>query len=601
MNAWNDEIGETATGNDWSRGVQILEFIESNADKYNEMTLLAEQQRSMIVEHEYAWNHAFVGWMSINKSLKTELDKLEKILAVAQERSEREVERHRIIKQRLVASRFMDWEATRARLIAIKNALVCKELKSELESLTSQCALTKKRDTYASIVAWHLYQEAKAHAYELHETMANLRNAVALDDNMRLLTIYKTLTRDWCATRDLLGELQLRLADKRGAVQNAGNNFKDWVYSTYIIPLLEKHINSFLSCVDDIRVRIQYHAKGLRFFVLDRGNETAYAASSGYQQFIVGLGMRQALANIGGAGNNMIKSNASKVLNGADFKVTYNFTMTSGSDDSNLVHGIMNSTSDTGFAGLTGITYQSSNDILIYDNYSGSGAPQATFSNSMMNQNGSNTAIFEKVGNVLTIKMNDVTIYTKNNHTEQTMVPAVRTWAIQALDSGYMLFAAPAVQLSWNNNSSGYIIESDNGVTTTAQRSSGPTYDVVFGNSESFVTGDFVYEAEISTSLQTESLVGFYDSIGGPYNTFVSGGANLYFLITDQWGSLATSVAKPTGSTFMFKITRAGTTVKLFVNNIEVASKSNTIIEHLKVPFFTLRPNDYIVSATISV
>ena len=305
MNAWNDEIGETATGNDWSRGVQILEFIESNADKYNEMTLLAEQQRSMIVEHEYAWNHAFVGWMSINKSLKTELDKLEKILAVAQERSEREVERHRIIKQRLVASRFVDWEATRARLIAIKNSLVCKELKSELESLTSQCALAKKRDTYASIVAWHLYQEAKAHAYELHETMANLRNAVALDDNMRLLTIYKTLTRDWCATRDLLGELQLRLADKRGAVQNAGNNFKDWVYSTYIIPLLEKHINSFLSCVDDIRVRIQYHAKGLRFFVLDRGNETAYAASSGYQQFIVGLGMRQALANIGGAGNNM--------------------------------------------------------------------------------------------------------------------------------------------------------------------------------------------------------------------------------------------------------------------------------------------------------
>jgi hypothetical protein len=141
----------------------------------------------------------------------------------------------------------------------------------------------------------------------------------------------------------------------------------------------------------------------------------------------------------GGAGNNMIKSNASKVLNGADFKVTYNFTMTSSSDDSNLVHGIMNSISDTGFAGLTGITYQSSNDILIYDNYSGSGSPQATFSNSMMNQDGSNTAIFEKVGNVLTIKMNGVTIYTKNNHTEQTMVPAVRTWAIQAIDSGYVL------------------------------------------------------------------------------------------------------------------------------------------------------------------
>lgn len=142
----------------------------------------------------------------------------------------------------------------------------------------------------------------------------------------------------------------------------------------------------------------------------------------------------------GGAGNNMVKSNASKVLNGADFKVTYNFTMSNATtDDNNLVHGIMNSTADTGYAGLTGITYQSSINILIYDNYSGSGDPQATFSNSMMNQNGSNTAIFEKIGNVLTIKMNGVTIYTKNNHTEQTMVPAVRTWALQAIDSGYVL------------------------------------------------------------------------------------------------------------------------------------------------------------------
>jgi hypothetical protein len=159
---------------------------------------------------------------------------------------------------------------------------------------------------------------------------------------------------------------------------------------------------------------------------------------------------------------------------------------------------------------------------------------------------------------------------------------------------------APAAQLSWNNSSSGYVIESDNGVMTTVQRSSGPTYDVVYGNNESFVTGDFIYEAEISTSLQSESLVGFYDSVGGPYNTFVSGGANLNFLITSPWNTLATSVAKPVGNTFMFKITRVGTAVRLFVNNVEVASNLNTTIEHLKVPFFSLRPNDYIVSATIT-
>ena len=164
------------------------------------------------------------------------------------------------------------------------------------------------------------------------------------------------------------------------------------------------------------------------------------------------------------------------------------------------------------------------------------------------------------------------------------------------------LHLAYTVALSWNNSSTGYLVESDNGATTTAQRSSGSLYDIVYGNNESFVTGDFVYEAVISTSLQTDSLVGFYDTSLSPvYNTFVSGGTNLNFLITSPWNTLATSVAKPVGSTFMFKITRTGTTVKLFVNNVEVATKSNTTIAHLKVPFFTLRPNDYIVSATITV
>jgi len=41
------------------------------------------------------------------------------------------------------------------------------------------------------------------------------------------------------------------------------------------------------------------------YYVQDRGNETSFAASSGYQQFVIGLAMRQALAIIGGSGNNL--------------------------------------------------------------------------------------------------------------------------------------------------------------------------------------------------------------------------------------------------------------------------------------------------------
>lgn len=156
--------------------------------------------------------------------------------------------------------------------------------------------------------------------------------------------------------------------------------------------------------------------------------------------------------------------------------------------------------------------------------------------------------------------------------------------------------------IPWNNTSSGYLFEPDGGVTTTAQRPSGPLYDIVYSSSSSYMTGDFTYEAEISTSLQSDSIVGFYNSITTPiYNTIVKGGATtLSFWLTNNWnsGTPEYTVAKPSGDTFLFKITRVGTLVKLFVNNVEIASET-TIVSHLLVPVFSLRPNDYIVSASL--
>ena len=70
--------------------------------------------------------------------------------------------------------------------------------------------------------------------------------------------------------------------------------------------MLEQHINEFLSSVGvDLEFRIEYGRKALIYKVKDRGNETSFAASSGFQQFIIGLGMRHALGSIGGTGNNL--------------------------------------------------------------------------------------------------------------------------------------------------------------------------------------------------------------------------------------------------------------------------------------------------------
>jgi hypothetical protein len=155
----------------------------------------------------------------------------------------------------------------------------------------------------------------------------------------------------------------------------------------------------------------------------------------------------------------------------------------------------------------------------------------------------------------------------------------------------------------WQNTSSGYLIEEDGGVTTTIARLTGPFYDTVYGSSAGYVTGDFTYTAIISTSLQEGSLVGFYDSTTSPvYNTIVKGGTStLGLYLTGNWnnGNPQYTIPKPQGETFEFKITRVGTLVKLFINGIEQASNNSTTISHLKIPFFTLRPNDYIISATV--
>lgn len=106
--------------------------------------------------------------------------------------------------------------------------------------------------------------------------------------------------------------------EKRDLLQSAFNiliggkddtdTFKEWIYESFIIPLLEKHVNSFLHTVSaagaaPLRIEIEYRAKALVFTVHDRGNKTTFGLSSGFQQFIIGLAVRLALTRLGGRGH----------------------------------------------------------------------------------------------------------------------------------------------------------------------------------------------------------------------------------------------------------------------------------------------------------
>lgn len=298
----------------------------------------------------------------------------------------------------------------------------------------------------------------------------------------------------------------------------------------------------------------------------------------------------------GGTSGAIVKSNVSKAENGADFKFTFNFTRGPVNDSFDYLWGIMPSIDNTGFAGWTGVTLQSSNSILIYDNYSGSGPHSTTFSNSMLVL-GPNTSEFEKIGNVLTIKMNGVIIYTKNNYTEQISVPMVRLWqGEQVLDSAYAeIQQTMAVDPILWQSKPGYIIEADGGATATSERPSYGEFYRVLAPSSQWVTGDFTFEAEINNAYSHNDFIGFYDS---DTNFSITTGFSGSVIWYEQ--STPTSYVKPTGDTYTVKMQRIGYVIKFYVNDVEVYSATQTNLSTVKVPFFTFtNSTKYIVSATL--
>jgi DNA repair exonuclease SbcCD ATPase subunit len=115
------------------------------------------------------------------------------------------------------------------------------------------------------------------------------------------LNLMQALFKEWSKRRDLLQRLDERLVNEKGKKTGDVDTFKEWIYAQHVIPLLERQVNRFLSNVETIRFRMMYTSKNLLYYVQDRGNETSFGASSGYQQFVIGLAMRQALTMLGGS------------------------------------------------------------------------------------------------------------------------------------------------------------------------------------------------------------------------------------------------------------------------------------------------------------
>lgn len=134
-----------------------------------------------------------------------------------------------------------------------------------------------------------------------------LRDRIAIYENAQTISTKHHLLTNSIAT--YLHELNIKYNEIKELqtlfVGHKNDGFKTYVYNELVLPLIESEVNNFISCVDSFRLAICIKGSKFIFMVNDRGSKPTLDHASGYQKFIIGLGMRIALARIGAVGQNV--------------------------------------------------------------------------------------------------------------------------------------------------------------------------------------------------------------------------------------------------------------------------------------------------------
>jgi len=320
----------------WDEAAHVCGFIEQNAERMEaeceawsvartQWAACAEWERAHAEKEELvcatekrlhaAHSLAYVSWSMAESGIKEQLDgarerchAIEKFLASL---VEKQTMRSALHAEKNACDTYVKWETLVKRLEAEHDAARLSLYRQELAVVEETERAVYTLSQARGAIAWYEFQSLKETLSSLQARVFGLmqiieqygRESSRNVAQSRAQAVLNQLWMKWTTNRDLLAKLDERLVGERGT-RGAGT-YKEWVYAKHVIPMIEKQVNKFLRDIDDIQVRIEYSAKSLQYFVSDRGNETSFAASSGYQQFIIGLAMRQALSIVGGAGNNL--------------------------------------------------------------------------------------------------------------------------------------------------------------------------------------------------------------------------------------------------------------------------------------------------------
>lgn len=179
-----------------------------------------------------------------------------------------------------------------------------------IERIYAKKGLLDRLQTYDRVACqfeWDALSEklslVRKQKQESHKRLVLLQNT--LDEQRHLAD-----KRDWMMAHiDAWGSRKARLQSLEskfiGDSKHNGDGYKEWIYRERVVPLVTEEVNMFLSTIESIRLRMVYDKKCFIYYLEDRGNTPTLDKASGYQNFVVGLAMRLALARIGAVGQNV--------------------------------------------------------------------------------------------------------------------------------------------------------------------------------------------------------------------------------------------------------------------------------------------------------
>ena len=198
---------------------------------------------------------------------------------------------------------------------AIRKKKAANELKIISEKINKWQSANNEIERWNKVKIYAEYKKADMEYQKQSEALQNAREEYTrLDKSLTDMKSYKIRIGDIVKLHDdLVNKYETIKQVYSCIVGDPKKNiegFRDWIFTTEALPLLQREINSFLSQIDKIQITITYNNTGTKstsgfvYMITDRGNAPSINTISGYQKFIINIAMRIALSCLGTNGIN---------------------------------------------------------------------------------------------------------------------------------------------------------------------------------------------------------------------------------------------------------------------------------------------------------